>query len=470
MVGEFPATDAGAVARAVAEAHEAASWWDGLGFAGRRSRLRSYAGLIARRMRELADLIHAENGKPFADAELELVTTIDHLRWAASHAERVLRRRHVSPGVLMFQASAAIEYRPYGVVGVIGPWNYPVFTPMGSISYALAAGNAVVFKPSEFTPAVGRWLGEAFAEVVPERPVLQVVTGLGETGAALAGSGVDKLAFTGSAATGRLVMAACAKTLTPVVIEGGGKDPMVVAADADIGAAADAALWGGLANAGQTCVGVERVYVVDAVYDEFVELLARRARELRPGVDYGPMTTAAQVDVVRRHVEDAIARGAWAIVGGPESIRPPYIDPVILVDVPEDAAAMREETFGPTLTVTRVSDVDAAITRANRASYGLGATVFAGRRGPEFARRLKAGMVSVNSIIAFAAIPALPFGGVGGSGFGRIHGADGLREFARPQAIARQLVRPPLPLMTFQRSERALNLLVGGIQRWYGRH
>jgi len=468
VVGEFPVHDADAVDAAVSRARVAATWWRELGFAGRRDRLRGFSAQLAKRLPELAALIAQENGKSDDDARLELVVSIDQLRWAAAHAERTLRRRSLAPGILLPNTAASVEYQPYGVVGVIGPWNYPVFTPMGSIAYALAAGNAVVFKPSEYTPAVGRWLAEAFAKVVPEQPVLQVITGYGETGAALARSGVDKLAFTGSTATGKRVMAACAETLTPVVIECGGKDAMVVAEDADLDAAADAALFGGCFNSGQSCVGIERAYVVESVYDDFVSRLVERAREVHAGGNgagrYGAMTTPEQIDIIRRHVEDAVARGAQALVGGPESIRPPFVEPIILADVPEDAAAVQEETFGPTLTVTRVSDVDSAIERANGTPYGLAGSVFSRERGEELARRMRAGVVSVNAALTFMGVPALPFGGVGDSGFGRIHGADGLREFTRTHAVARQRVAPPLAVMTFRRTDRALRTLVAGVR------
>src|SRR5437763_9182943 len=249
---------------------------------------------------------------------------------------------------------------------------------MGSIAYALAAGNAVVFKPSEYTPGVGAWLAATFAEVVPEHPVFGVVTGFGETGAALCRSGVDKVAFTGSTATGKRVMAACAESLTPVLVECGGKDPMIVDTDADLDAAADAAVWGGMSNAGQTCAGVERVYVLDAVAEEFTEEIVAKSRGLYAGSGgaYGPMTMPTQVDVVRRHVEDALARGGRAVVGGAESVHPPFVEPIVIVDVPEDSCAVTEETFGPLLVINRVPDVDEAVRRANATAYGLGAAVF----------------------------------------------------------------------------------------------
>src|ERR687889_2797508 len=269
VVGVFPIHDADAVEETVERARPAAETWAALGFDGRRTRLAAFRGYLARRINEVADLVHRENGKPHADAILEITLAIDHLAWAGAHARKTLGPRKVSAGMLAADHAAYLEYQPLGVVGVIGPWNYPVFTPMGSIAYALAAGNAVVFKPSEYTPGVGRWLAATFAEVI-EQPVLQVVTGLGETGAALCRAGVDKLAFTGSTATGKKVMAACSETLTPVLREAGGKDAMIVDEDADLDAAADATIWGAAANAGQTCAGVERVYVHERVYDDFL--------------------------------------------------------------------------------------------------------------------------------------------------------------------------------------------------------
>jgi acyl-CoA reductase-like NAD-dependent aldehyde dehydrogenase len=472
VVSTHPVHDAAAVAAAVARATVAAEWWDGLGHAERRRRLGAWRAGLVRKLDDLAHVVSEETGKPLDDARLELVLAIDHLDWAAKHAEKVLGRRKVAPGVLMGNQAASLTYRPIGVVGVIGPWNYPVFTPMGSIAYALAAGNAVVFKPSELTPGVGVALADTFAEVVDGHPLLQVVTGFGETGAALCRTpGVGKIAFTGSTATGKRVMAACAETLTPVLVECGGKDPMIVDVDADLEAAADAAVWGGMSNAGQTCAGVERVYVLDAVAEEFTAEVVARARRLRAGSggDFGPMTMPAQSEVVRRHVEDALAKGGRAVVGGPESVQPPFVEPVVIVDVPEDSVAVTEETFGPLIVVNRVPHVDEAVRRANASAYGLGASVFSRARGEEIAGRLRCGMVAVNGVISFAGIPGLPFGGVGDSGFGRIHGEDGLREFTRPQAVARQRYPLPIAVTSFSRTSRTMKALLGMVRLRHGR-
>ncbi|MGN6162383.1 MAG: aldehyde dehydrogenase family protein, partial [Marmoricola sp.] len=227
VVGTYPIATEAEVREAVARAREAAAWWATLSFGQREAILTDWKALITQRIEELAEVMRSETGKPASDAALEVGLAVDHLGWAAGHAEKVLKRKSRASGMVMANMSASVEYRPLGVIGVIGPWNYPVFTPMGSIAYALAAGNAVVFKPSEYTPGVGVWLARTFAEVC-DRPVFQVVTGYGATGAALCESGVNKLAFTGSTATGRKIMAACASTLTPVLIEAGGKDAMIV--------------------------------------------------------------------------------------------------------------------------------------------------------------------------------------------------------------------------------------------------
>jgi acyl-CoA reductase-like NAD-dependent aldehyde dehydrogenase len=479
VLAAFPVDGRREVDAAVAAARDAAAWWAGLGWPGRRIRLMAWKSYLVRYMERLAQLMHEETGKPLDDARLEIITAVLHINWAARHARQVLRSRRVPSGLAALNLKATVEYQPLGVIGVIGPWNYPVFTPVGSIAYALAAGNAVVFKPSELTPATGAWLVRSFGEALgvfgEPRPVLQLVTGSGSTGEALIRSGVDKIAFTGSAATARKVMAAAADTLTPVLAECGGKDALLVSADANLDAAADAAAWGAMANAGQTCAGIERVYVAESVYHSFLERLTERVSALRPGSDaeasYGPMTMPSQVEVVAKHVADAVARGGRVVAAGPEPVDPPYLPPTILIDVPEGSAAVTEETFGPTLTVRPVVNLAEAVSYANAGRYGLGSAVFTRDRRAAMtaARSLRTGMTSVNSVLGFVTVPALPFGGVGESGFGRIHGADGLREFSRAKAITRQRIRPPLDLLTFSRSDRDMRRFVTLITLLHGR-
>lgn len=470
VVGTHPIQTEEEVRAAVARARDEALWWSALGHRQRKEHLDAWKTAITQRLPELAELVHREMGKPVSDAVLEAGLAIDHIAWAAGHARKVLGRRRVPSGMLMVNQAATVEYKPLGVVGVIGPWNYPVFTPIGSIAYALAAGNAVVFKPSEFTPGVGAWLVQVFQDVVG-RPVLQLVTGLGDTGNALCRSGVDKLAFTGSTATGKKVMAACAETLTPVVIEAGGKDSVIVDEDADVAAAADAALWGACSNAGQTCIGVERVYVHERVYDEFVSTITAKARGLEASAEgqVGPITMPQQLDVIRSHVEDALARGGRAVVGGADAVGDRFVQPTILVDVPEDSLAVQEETFGPTMTIAKVRDMDEAVTLTNATRYGLGNTVFSKRNGMAIAERVHSGMSAVNGVISFAGVPSLPFGGVGESGFGRIHGPDGLREFTYPKAIARQRFKPMVNVTSFERTEKAEKQFVQVLGLLHGR-
>jgi acyl-CoA reductase-like NAD-dependent aldehyde dehydrogenase len=474
-VGTFPIFGEDEVNETVDKAREAAAWWSGLSWKERQTKLLTWKSYLTRYIMRLAEVVHAETGKPLADAQLEILLAIVHIDWAAKHAQKILRPKKVRSGLVAFNHVSTVQYHPLGVVGVIGPWNYPVFTPIGSIAYALAAGNAVVYKPSEFTPAVGGWLVSSFAEVVPEQPVLQLVTGFGETGSYLARSGVDKIAFTGSTRTAKKVMAACAENLTPMVAECGGKDAMLVAADANLDAAADAAVWGALSNAGQTCVGVERIYVAQDVYHTFIEKLADRVSGLRPGddreADYGPMTMPSQLEVIEQHIADAMACGGRAVVGGLGSIRKPYVGPVILADVPESSTAVTDETFGPTMTVKPVANLAEGVRLANASRYGLGGSVFTRNRraGMRAARALRTGMASVNSALTVLSVPALPFGGVGESGFGRIHGADGLREFSRPQSITRQRLRPMTNLTTFSRSDKDMKSIMSLITLLHGK-
>lgn len=470
VIGTVPVHSEEEVRARVERARNAAAQWGALSFAERRAALDDFRRALAARADDLADLIHRENGKPRIDGLMEVFLALTHLAHASSRAEKVLAPQRVSAGILA-NFRAAIHYLPVGVVGVIGPWNYPLFTPMGSISSALAAGNGVVFKPSELTPLVGMELAAIAASTLGHPDLVQVVTGYGPTGAALARAGVDKLSFTGSTATGRKVMAAAAETLTPVLMELGGKDPMIVAADADVDEAAQAAVFGSLTNAGQTCISIERVYVAAPIYDRFVGRVVELARAVRPGQEIGPMTRPEQVDLVREQVCDAVARGARALVGGPDAVDGSFVSPTVLVDVTDDMRVMREETFGPVLPIVRVADADEAVRRANASPYGLGSAVFGKQGVRALASRLRAGMTAINSVLAFAGVPSLPFGGVGESGFGRIHGDDGLREFVRVHSVAEARFGLPrgfdlmgfgLPEGTYERMRMIIDQLYGG--------
>ncbi|WP_345492905.1 aldehyde dehydrogenase family protein [Nocardia callitridis] len=477
VIGSYPIADEQAVHAAVAKARKAAATWGALSFDERRAHLLRWASRLVADSDEFCALIHAENGKPLDDAFLELMLALEHISWAAKQAKKVLSPQKISPGALMSNFAARIEMRPLGVVGVIGPWNYPVYTPNGSIGYALAAGNTVVFKPSEFSTGIGNFLAEAFVKANPELPegIFVAINGYGATGAALVDSEVDKIAFTGSTATGKKIMAAAAKTLKPVLLECGGKDAVIVAPDADVRAAADAVAWGATSNSGQTCAGVERVYVDRSVREEFIEQLRTILAKVEPGsgadAEYGPMTMPSQVDIVRRHIDSALSNGATAVLGGPESVRAPFIDPVVLLDADENSDAVQEETFGPTVTIRTTDTVDEAIELANKSKYGLSSAVYSRKNGLAIARRLNVGATSVNSVLGFAAIPGLPFGGVGDSGIGRIHGEFGLREFARPHSIAVQrFAIPGMALLSYARTKSTMKLLRRLVPVLHGRH
>ncbi|MBU3063484.1 aldehyde dehydrogenase family protein [Nocardia sp. NEAU-G5] len=476
-IATHPIADPEAVAAAVATARTAAATWGALSYPERKRYLLRWSSRLVAVSDELCDLIHAENGKPREDAFLELMLVLEHIAWAAKNAEKVLKTRKVSPGATMANFGASIEYRPLGVVGVIGPWNYPIYTPNGSIAYALAAGNTVVYKPSEYSTSIGNFMAKTFAEANPELPagVFITVNGYGATGAALVTSGVDKVAFTGSPGTGKRIMAAAADSLTPVLLECGGKDAVIVAADADIKAAADAVAYGATMNSGQTCAGVERVYVDRSIRDQFVAEVKKVLSNVHPGSDakaaYGPMTMPSQIDVVRRHIDSALKNGGTAVMGGLDSIKGPYIEPVVLLDVEETSEAVTDETFGPTVTIRSVDGIDEAVRLANNSKYFLGSAVFSRKHGVEIARRLRAGATSVNSVLGFAAISALPFGGRRESGIGRIHGAPGLLEFADPHSIAVQrFAIPGMALLSYKRTESTMKLLRRIVPLIHGRH
>jgi acyl-CoA reductase-like NAD-dependent aldehyde dehydrogenase len=456
-IARYPNTSAADVDAAVTRAHEAAIMWHNLGAARRKSVLKSWATMLTKRIDDLASVIALETGKPISDATLEATLAIGHLSWAASNAQKVLAASRRPSGLLMFNMSSRVERVPLGVVGVIGPWNYPVFTPMGSIAYALAAGNAVVFKPSEFTPGVAIFLQNTFDEISPIDNLFTVVTGLPDTGRALTQSAVNKLSFTGSTRTAKKVAASCGERMIPVVLECGGKDPVIVASDANVKKAAEYALWSAMSNAGQTCIGAERVYVLEDVADQFIAEITAMAKSISagPSGNYGPATMPSQLGVIASHINDAKSHGAKFIVGGPESVTDRYVQPVIMLDVDQSSTAITEETFGPTLTINRVATIHEAISLANASSYGLAASVWSKRNGRKIASRLHAGMVSINSVIAFAAIAAVPFGGVKDSGYGRIHGPEGLLEFTYPRTIVKQLFAIPIAFTTFKRTKFA---------------
>jgi aldehyde dehydrogenase (NAD+) len=472
-IGTYPILSAKEVAGIVGHARHASSAWVALGFPGRKKVLLAWSTYIINNIDQIAALVSLETGKPISDAKLEVSIAVNQIGWAARHAEDIMRTSYRAPGALMANMSATVERSPLGVIGVIGPWNYPIFTPVGSIAYALAAGNTVVFKPSEYTPGVGVWLEESFNTVAPFADIFTTITGLADTGNALCLSEVDKLSFTGSTRTAKLVAGACATNMTPVVLECGGKDPVIVAADAHLDRAVDATMWSAMANAGQSCIGAERVYVDEVVADIFIAKAVAAAESIRAGApgdgNYGPATMPSQISVISSHIKAAIKDGGKFAYGSLKSVQAPFVQPVILVDVPESSAAVREETFGPIIIINRVRNMQEAILLSNASRYGLGANVWSKRQGKKIASQLYCGMVAINSTFSFAAISSVPFGGVKDSGYGRVHGPEGLLEYTYPRTVVRTRFNLPLHFLSFKRRAKDDTLVVKATKFLKGR-
>jgi acyl-CoA reductase-like NAD-dependent aldehyde dehydrogenase len=482
IVATVPDLDATAVADMARRARAAQPAWAAYGFEGRARVLLRMQKWVMDNAERIARTIVSETGRTFEDAQLgEISYGGAAFGFWAKHAEEYLADERVRSGNLLVKGKKLlVRYEPRGLIGVIGPWNYPLTNSFGDCIPALAAGNAVILKPSEVTPLTSLLLAEGLSECGVPADVFQVATGRGATGAALIEE-VDMIMFTGSTRTGRKVAEAAARRLIPSSLELGGKDPMIVLADADLERAANVATYYSMQNSGQTCISVERVYVEAPVYDEFVNKVATKVGALRQGspdggpgsVEVGAMTFPPQVDLVEDHVNDALAKGARALTGGHRGQGGGhFFEPTVLVDVDHTMKAMTEETFGPTLPIMKVADADEAVRLANDSPYGLGASVFSRdtAHGEEVARRVDAGAVCVNDAIINYTALELPMGGHKESGLGTRHGAGGIRKFCTQQSI---LVTPRLALKRelhyFPYTRRGTKRLGWMLKMLYGR-
>ncbi len=436
------------VETAVEKSRKAFEVWRKTPFSERRRIIMRAREVILAEMDEIATLISDEMGKPRAEAlSNEITPVLDLMQYFARHTEKMLRPRKIDIGLLGWLGrSSKVIYKPMGVVGIISPWNFPLSIPLGEVVMALMAGNTVVLKPSELTALTGEKIAEIFEIAQLPKNILQVVSGDGETGAALVNSAPNKIMFTGSVATGKKIAEAAAKNLTPVVLELGGKDPMIVFADADLEKASSGAVWGAFTNSGQACSSVERLYVEEKIADKFTRMIVEKTKELQQGfgsdpeIEIGSMSSQEQMEIVEDHVEEFRQSGAEILTGGKrnENFKDGvFFEPTVIKNAKNKMRPMREETFGPTLPIATFKTEDEAITLANDTDFGLTASVWTGdlSRGKRIAEKILAGTVNVNEVLYTHGIGQTPWGGFKDSGYGRTHGKEGLMELVAPQHI-----------------------------------
>src|SRR5712664_2738693 len=446
-LGYFEKTPPSALPQIVARAQAAQAAWGRVPIGERCARLRDLRDRIMASRDALANAIVAESGKPRVEALFaDIFVAVDTAAYFAKNAERLLSPERVSHHSLAAKAkSGRLTYEPLGVIAIISSWNYPLAIPLSQIIPALAAGNAVVCKTSDFTPQCGALIEKLFLDSGLPKHLVSILQGGGEIGQALIEAAPDKVLFTGSVATGHRVAESCAKKLIPSVLELGGKDAMIVLADADLDVAAGAAVWGSYTNCGQVCLSVERLFVEESASESFATLCVAKTKKLRlgpgsdPSTDVGPLIRPQQVQRMSELIRDAVSRGARVLCGGHPrpDLGPNFFEPTVIAGVDSSMKLFQEETFGPILALQVVRDVEEAVALANESEFALSASVWTGdtQRGEAIAKRLHAGAVMVNDAISYFAIAEAPHGGCGASGWGRTHGKAGLLEVVQTKYI-----------------------------------
>ena len=437
------------------------SSWPSLSVSKRISCINKFRKELLKNKKEIASTIKNETGKIDFDITVEILTSLEHLKQIASIAQKALKIQRRNAG-LMKTKKAYVKYEPLGVAGVIAPWNYPLATPLTSSAEALIEGNNVLLKPSAHTPLTSKLLKKIWDNNIEYKDAFQIIIGGADVGESIVkNNNIDIICFTGSTSVGRIIAKQCAESLKPCILELGGKDPMIVLNDANIHRTVESAIFGGMSNAGQTCISTEEVFVEDGIYNNFVEKISNRIKSIKSGSmgDYGSMIVAQNADKVKRHIVDASKNSK--IIYGKSDEKDMFLPPALVFEPKEDSYIVNEETFGPVLSIRKFSNEEDLLEKIHKTGFGLSSSIFGKnkKRMNEIIKNLKTGTVSINDVMTHYGISSIPFGGEGVSGIGRLHGKEGLRAFSRTKSIVVNRFNFMNEIWWFGRSEKINTLL-----------